>query len=167
MHDENSGGMIGVGPSTHGIIRSINVSDGGVPKLPRARAVIRRNGVDGDRQRNQAIHGGPDRAVCLYSLDLIEALQSEGHPIAPGAIGENLTISGLPWTAMTPGVRVDVGEVSLELTSYADPCRNIVHAFLQGQILRVSARRHPGWSRVYARVLEEGTVAVGDTVTIR
>lgn len=149
-----------------GTVHSVNVSDGGVPKRPRHTAVVRTTGLEGDRQRNLRVHGGPDRAVCLYSLDLIQALQSEGHPIAPGTIGENLTIAGLPWTAMTPGVCVEVGPVSLELTSYADPCRNIIDSFLQGQIVRVSAKRHPGWSRVYARVLREGTITVGDTVAV-
>ena len=150
-----------------GVVRSINVSDGGVPKRPRQTAVVRTTGVEGDRQRDLRFHGGPDRAVSLYSLDLIDALQAEGHPIDVGTIGENLTIAGIPWTAMVPGVRVDVGEVVLELTSYASPCRNIAGSFLDGQILRVSAKRHPGWSRVYARVLREGVIAVGDTVTIR
>ena len=150
-----------------GVVRSINVSDGGVPKRPRQTAVVRTTGVEGDRQRDLRFHGGPDRAVSLYSLDLIDALQAEGHPIDVGTIGENLTIAGIPWTAMVPGVRVDVGEVSLELTSYANPCRNIAGSFLDGQILRVSAKRHPWWSRVYARVLREGVIAVGDTVTIR
>jgi len=150
-----------------GVVRSINVSDGGVPKRPRQTAVVRTTGVEGDRQRDLRFHGGPDRAVSLYSMDLIDALQAEGHPIDVGTIGENLTIAGVPWTAMVPGARVDVGEVSLELTSYASPCRNIAGSFLDSQILRVSAKRHPGWSRVYARVLREGMIAVGDTVTIR
>jgi MOSC domain-containing protein YiiM len=153
--------------TARGTVHSINVSDGGVPKLPRQRVMIRARGLEGDRQRNLQVHGGPDRAVCLYSLDLIDALRAEGHPIATGTIGENLTIAGLPWTAMTPGVRVEVGEASLELTTYADPCRNIAGSFLQGQMLRVSARRHPGWSRLYARVLKEGTVKVGDAVAVR
>ena len=150
-----------------GVVRSINVSDGGVPKWPRQTATVRTTGVEGDRQRDLRLHGGPDRAVSLYSLDLIENLQAEGHPIDVGTIGENLTISGLPWTEMVPGARVDIGEVSLELTSYANPCRNIAGSFLDGQILRVSVKRHPGWSRVYARVLKEGTIAVGDPVTLR
>jgi MOSC domain-containing protein YiiM len=149
-----------------GALRSINVSDGGVPKLPVERATIRTVGVAGDRQRNLQVHGGPDRAVCLYSLDLIETLRAEGHPIASGTIGENLTIAGLPWGELVPGICVDVGEVSLELTSYANPCRNIIGSFRDGQIQRVSAKRHPGWSRVYARVLREGTVTIGDPVVI-
>jgi len=150
-----------------GELVSINVSDGGVPKLPRQRAAIRMTGVDGDRQANRQIHGGPSRAVCLYSLDLIAALQSEGHPIAPGTIGENFTISGVPWGSLTPGVWVDVGEVSLELTDYANPCRNIAGSFLNRDMRRVSVRLYPEWSRLYARVVKEGTVTVGDPVIVR
>jgi hypothetical protein len=88
--------------ASHGILHSINVSDGGVPKLPRPWAHVRAAGVEGDRQENPIFHGGPDRAVCLYSSDLIEALQGEGHPIRPGTIGENLTLAGIDWTAMRP-----------------------------------------------------------------
>lgn len=147
-------------------VASINVSGGGVPKHPRERAFVRATGVEGDSQRNLRYHGGPDRAVCLYSLDLIRALRTEGHPIGPGDIGENLTIAGVEWSAMAPGARVAIGGVLLELTSFADPCRNIAPFFDGGRILRVSHRRHPGWSRVYARVLEEGTIAVGDALTV-
>ena len=59
------------------------------------RAWSRCDGLEGDRQRDLRFHGGPLRAVSLYSLELIEALQAEGHPIAPGAMGENLTMAGV------------------------------------------------------------------------
>ena len=71
-------------------VHQINVSDGGVPKLPVLEATVSNKGVDGDRQRNLKFHGGPDRAICVYSLELIEQLQEEGHPIDPGSSGENL-----------------------------------------------------------------------------
>ena len=149
-----------------GRLYAINVSDGGVPKRPRVSADIHADGVEGDRQRNLLFHGGPSRAVSLYSLDLIERLQQEGHPITPGAIGENLTIADLPWELMTPGRVVAIGDVQLELTRYADPCRTIAQAFTGRQFGRVSQRRHQGWSRVYARVLREGRVSIGAPVTI-
>ena len=88
-------------------VNQINVSDGGVPKLPVREAKVGEGGLDGDRQRNLKFHGGPDRAVCLYSLELIERLQDEGHPIDSGFSGENLTLSGLDWDLVRPGVRVD------------------------------------------------------------
>jgi MOSC domain-containing protein YiiM len=149
-----------------GRVRAINVSDGGVPKSPRDAARIRASGVEGDRQRNLRFHGGPDRAVCLYSADLIRALNAEGHPIAPGTIGENLTIEGLDWAGVRRGATIEAGEALLDITSAASPCRNIAASFARGEITRVSQAIHPGWSRWYARVLREGTVRVGDTVRL-
>ncbi|MEW6688210.1 MAG: MOSC domain-containing protein [Pseudomonadota bacterium] len=149
-----------------GMLHSINVSDGGVPKIPRHEAGVRRDGVDGDRQRDLENHGGLLRAVSLYSAELIEALRAEGHPIAPGTIGENLTLSGLEWAKLRPGVRLDIGEISVELTGYAAPCQNIAGSFRDGRVVRVSQKVNPGWSRFYARVLKEGTLRVGDRVHV-
>jgi len=147
---------------TAGMLHSINVSNGGVPKLARASAVVSAKGVEGDRQRDLRYHGGPQRAVSVFSLELIQALQAEGHPIRVGTIGENFTLSGLDWSFFVPGLRVEIGETALELTSYAEPCGNIAGSFSDRKFTRVSHKLHPGWSRVYARVLKEGTVRQGD-----
>jgi MOSC domain-containing protein YiiM len=137
-----------------------------VPKLSRRACAVRANGVEGDRQRDLRYHGGVSRAVCLYSLDLIGALQAEGHPIAAGCIGENFTVHELAWEAMVPGAKLEVGEVLIELTDFAAPCSNLKPYFLGGKFVRVSQKVHPGWSRLYARVLREGTVQVGDAVRL-
>ncbi|HEY6361280.1 MAG TPA: MOSC domain-containing protein [Vicinamibacterales bacterium] len=151
----------------HGTVRAVNVSPGGVPKRAIASAWIDASGVEGDQQRNRQLHGGPDRAVCLYSLDLIEKLQAEGHPIAPGTIGENLTLAGIDWSLMVPGAHLQVGPVLLELTRYTNPCRNISASFLNAGFVRVSQKVYPGWSRLYARVLEEGLATPGVSCEIR
>jgi MOSC domain-containing protein YiiM len=151
----------------HGLLHAISVSNGGVPKLPREWAQVRPSGVDGDRQEDRWFHGGPERAVCLYSLDLIEALQGEGHPIVPGSIGENLTLRGLEWTNVRPEARIEIGEVLLEVTRATSPCRKIAASFHDRDFTRVSQKMHPGWSRFYARVLREGLVTVGDRVVLR
>ena len=156
--------MARLAPAEIGILHSINVSGGGIPKCPRAAARISRDGVEGDAQRDLRYHGGPDRAVSLYSFDLIEALRAEGHPISVGTTGENLTVAGLTWSKLAPGVQLEIGEVALELTQAAVPCMNIAASFRSAAIARISAKLHPGWSRFYARVLREGMVAVGDQV---
>ena len=74
------------------------------------------NGVEGDRQRNRMVHGGPNRAVCLYSLELIEALRAEGHPIVPGSIGENLTLASFGAEPVRIGDRFRVGAAVVEVT---------------------------------------------------
>ena len=149
-----------------GVVHSINVSSGGVPKLPRPSCYVSVNGLRGDRQRDLRHHGGPDRAVCLYSLELIQALQAEGHAITPGSIGENLTVERVDWSQMVPGARVAVGTVVLELTDYAAPCSNIARSFQRRQYVRVNQKVHAGWSRLYARVLAEGTVCIGAQVAV-
>ena len=151
----------------HGILHSINVSDGGVPKMPRPWAHVSANGVEGDRQDDHRFHGGPDRAVCLYSLDLIEALQGEGHPISPGSIGENLTLGGIDWGNVRAYARVEIGDLVLEVTKATSPCTKIAGSFRDGEFVRVSQKVHPGWSRFYARVLREGIINVGDRVVLK
>ena len=70
-----------------GRIESINVSGGGVPKLGVDEAFVGELGLRGDHQRDLRYHGGPDRAVLVYSMDVIRALQQQGHPIDVGTTG--------------------------------------------------------------------------------
>ncbi len=150
-----------------GYIFQLNCSDGGVPKLPVAEAQVTETGLIGDRQAHLDIHGGPDRALCLYSLENITRLQEEGHTIYPGSIGENLTISGLDWQTLKPGARLAIGdEVLIEIASYAGPCPTIKGSFTGGKFKRISQKIHPGESRLYARVLKTGRVAAGQAVRV-
>lgn len=147
-----------------GRVHQINVSSGGVPKLPVPEANFGTGGVEGDRHADTRHHGGPDQAVCIYSLEVIEGLQAEGHPIHPGSAGENLTVGGMDWAAVRPGVRLRVGEALLEVTKPTSPCSKNARWFIRGEFNRMHDAKHPGWSRMYARVLEEGLVRTGDRV---
>lgn len=153
--------------SEHSILYRINVSSGGVPKLPVPEAAVTVDGIVGDGQRNRTLHGGPDRAICLFSLELIQMLQKEGHRVSPGSTGENLTLAGVRWQELRPGDRMYIGDsVCLEITDYCEPCRKNARWFLQDDYQRISHARHPGWSRLYARVLDEGRIHRGDRVRI-
>jgi len=144
-------------------IVQLSVSNGGVPKKAVESVRVTALGLEGDAHRNREHHGGPERAVCLFAMETIRALQAEGHPLVPGALGENVTLEGLDWSAVQPGARVRLGaEVVVEITRYTTPCFNIRPAFRDGDYALVSQNRHPGRSRVYARVLETGTVRRGD-----
>lgn len=148
-------------------IFQLNVSPGGVPKTAVLEARVNELGMSGDDHRFPNIHGGPERALCLFSLERILALQEEGHPIFPGAVGENVTISGLEWSEMVPGAKLRIGdEVLIELTSYTNPCNTIPAYFVDGEFIRISQKVNPGWSRIYARVLSGGMLKVGQTVTM-
>lgn len=147
-------------------IASLNISAGGVPKRPVAEARVTVAGLEGDRQRDRRHHGGPDRALCLYSLECLDALRAEGHDVSPGSLGENVTVAGLAWDVVQPGVRLALGDVSIEITAFASPCKTIRGAFADENFTRVSQKARGGWSRVYARVLGGGVLRAGDGVTI-
>ena len=145
----------------------INRSNGGVPKGPVREVHIGRLGLTGDAVNHPKVHGGPDKAVCLFSLERILALQQEGHPIFPGSVGENLTVAGLDWDRLEAGVRLHIGEaVELEIVQATQPCNTIAESFADGYFRRIEHARHPGWSRFYARVLREGAVRLGDAVCL-
>ncbi len=148
-----------------GRVVSLNVSPGGVPKLPVAAARVTVLGMEGDRQAHPGVHGGPERALCLFSAEVIAALAGEGHPVGPGTTGENVTVAGLDWGQMAPGTRWRLGgEVEIEVTRPTTPCKTIRGSFRDGDFNRIHHALHPGESRVYARVLREGVVRVGDPV---
>jgi MOSC domain-containing protein YiiM len=149
-----------------GRVASVNVSAGGVPKLPTREARLGPNGLEGDRQRNRRIHGGPMRALCLYSLERIRALQGEGHPIVPGSAGENITLEGIDWPLLVPGVHLTLGDAEIEITSFTQPCGVIAKSFSDHASGRIGQDENPGWSRIYARVIREGTIRVGDAAAL-
>lgn len=150
-----------------GYIFQLNCSDGGVPKRPVREAELTRTGLSCDRQKHLKIHGGPERALCLYSLEQITRLRGEGHPIYPGSIGENLTLAGLDWSKLRPGKRLALGDdVIIEISSYAGPCPTIADSFTNRRFKRVSEKVHSGESRLYARVLQTGKLEVGQRVRV-
>ncbi|MEA5450741.1 MOSC domain-containing protein [Leptolyngbya sp. CCNP1308] len=151
-----------------GRVVQINLSDGGVPKLPVSAGEVTLAGLEGDRQRDLKFHGGPDRALCLWSLEVIELLQQEGHPIAPGHAGENLTLAGIDWANLAPGSQLQLGnQVLVEITDYAAPCRTLTRWFSDRRFSRISQKHHPGSSRLYARVLRGGLVSLGDRAIVQ
>jgi len=156
-----------VGSDDIGVVVSVNISNGGVPKKRVSGAQVSLLGVVNDAQDDKKHHGGPERAVCIYSLERIHALQAEGHPIDVGTAGENVTVEGLDWDLVVPGVRLRIGDqVVLEVASFTNPCKTIKGSFIDGKFVRIAQKLHPGWSRVYARVITEGTIHFGDPIEL-
>ena len=179
-------------PGAVGLVASVNVNSGGVPKAPVDGTRILRVGLEGDGHReSESIHGGLDRAVCLYAQEAIERVREGGDAAFPGAYGENLTLLGIDWWSLAPGVRLafgagDGGDVEaggndetggsddedggagalIELTEPAVPRQSIAHYFAERRIARVSHKVHPEDARWYARVLREGPVGPGMTVRL-
>ena len=138
----------------------LNVSNGGMPKLPLLGARVTQSGIDGDRQRNKKYHGGPNRAVCLFSEELYAELRDAGIDLTPGAVGENFTTRGVDLKSLAAGDRLRVGSCLIELTDVRVPCRSLDQ--WHPKLLKTMIGRS-GW---VAKVVEEGFVTPGDAIMI-
>ena len=143
-----------------GTLVQVNVSGGGMPKLPVPSAIVTRDGVAGDWQKNRKYHGGPDRAVCLFSEELYDWLREQGvKDLVNGAIGENFTTRGIDLMALRNGDRLRVGrECVIELTDVREPCRQLKKWDARFPKLIVG---RSGW---VAKVVREGEVRAGDVI---
>ncbi len=148
-----------------GRVDSLHVSDGGVPKRAVPAVEVGWAGPQGDRQGNRKHHGSPAQALCLWSSEVIDALRADGHPIYAGAAGENVTVSGLAWSDVRPGVRLAVGSVVCEVTSFATPCRHQAQWFTDGDYSRIHEDRGR-IPRAYATVVQPGRITTGDPVIL-
>ena len=148
-----------------GVVVQLSRSGGGVPKLPVDAVEVDFRGVVGDVQRIRVHHGRPWQALCLFADEVIDEFRAEGHPIQRGSVGENITVSGLDWAQVRPGVRIRVGSVLAHVQAFTEPCRSNARFFLGGDFHRMNIDRGPV-SRVYATVLEPGRIVTGDTIEL-
>jgi MOSC domain-containing protein YiiM len=103
-------------------VLSVNISAGGIPKLPQTSALALKEGLRGDG-RNHTKHIRPDRAVSLWDYEILRALVAEGFSsLMPGAAGENLTVAGLKVQSMAPGALLKIGDAVLKLEQFRKPC---------------------------------------------
>jgi MOSC domain-containing protein YiiM len=145
----------------------------GLPKQPVDSAEVWRRGLVGDVQRERKHHGRPSQALCIWSAEVVDALVAEGHPITPGAAGENVSIRGVDWSLVRPGSLLRIGSVECEISGWALPCAKNRKWFRPGVgEQRIDPDAHPGWSRAYAYVLAsqhrgvDGELHLGDEVAI-
>ena len=155
-------------------ILQVNISPGGIPKRPIPEAIVTAECILGDSWANPQVHGGPNQALLLITSEGIAELIALGFPLYYGALGENLTTSGLDRRQMRVGQRYRAGEVMLELTKLRAPCTNldvygqsIKQAIYDPQIKAgdPSSSRW-GLGGFYARVLHPGTIRPHDIITL-
>lgn len=149
-----------------GTVAHLFRAEGGVPKTAVDEVSVAIRGIVGDGQAHRQHHGRPFQALSLFSVELVDELRREGHPITPGGVGENISTRGLDWDALQPGVQLRVGTVVAEVSCFADPCSQIAHNFTRRDFNRIDEERIPGSGRRYAWVLEPGQIRVGDAVVV-
>ncbi len=139
----------------------------GIFKEPVAgRIAVRRLNLDGDRQADLTVHGGPEKAIYAYPAEYY-AFWREQFPkmdLPWGMFGENLTITGLLDNTVHIGDRFQVGSTHLMVTQPRLPCYKLGLKFGRDDILkRFLQSRMTGF---YFSVLKEGEVAANDPIIL-
>ncbi|MBI4020355.1 MAG: MOSC domain-containing protein [Candidatus Aenigmarchaeota archaeon] len=155
-----------------GQVHQVNVKpqlqgERGLPKNSMASAYLTYCGLadDFNRYRHEKKNDDPDMALLLMPLEAIGQLNSEGWPVQPGDIGENITTVGIPYDNFQPGRIYRVGGAKIQISEKCDPCSNLYLLPFVGKergphFLKTMLNRR-GW---YARVLQEGLIAKGDAI---
>lgn len=139
---------------------SINVSGGGIPKVPVQSSEVLVTGLVDDKHEHGK-HITLDRAVSLVDLEILDQLNTEGYNVCPGAIGENLTVENLQLQSLEPGDKlIFTGGVQLELVEARKPCfvLDALDVKLKTDIV--------GRCGYLARVIAEGTISTGESITV-
>lgn len=137
-------------------------------KTPVAGPVVARQlGLEGDSVADTRVHGGPDKAICVYSADHFEYWREDlglGEEFGPAAFGENFTVEGFAEPDVCIGDRWRVGEAELEVAQPREPCWKLARRWKQKDLtLRVVQTGYTGW---YVRVLTEGPVEAGAAIEL-
>ena len=107
-----------------------------------------------------------NRSVLIYPIELIDELNSEGWPVKPGDLGENITTRGIDYSNLKEGVKYKLGEnVIIEITEICNPCSNLtVLPYVGKEKINTFIETLIGRRGMFAKVLQEGTVEQGTSM---
>ena len=126
------------------------------------RVMLRTLNLDGDRQADLTVHGGPEKAVYAYPAEHYDFWKREfpDMELPWGMFGENFTTEGMSETEINVGDKFRVGSAELMATQPRMPCYKLGIRFGRTDIIKrflMSER-----SGIYFSVLKEGEVGAGD-----
>lgn len=141
-------------------IVSINISQGGIPKLPVPVIRVTPSGLEGDGH-NHPKHNNPIQAVCIQDIEKLNELSRNGYELVPGRAGENLTVEHLHVNNLALGTLLEFsGGVLLEISKVRKPC--YVMDAIDLRLKEDAVGRHG----MYAKVIREGFFHAGETIRI-
>lgn len=128
------------------------------------RLAVHRHNIDGDRQADLRVHGGPNKAVYCYPAEHYRYWKEQlpTMDLQYGAFGENLTTEGLAEDTVSIGDRFRAGSAVLQVTQPRMPCFKLAIRFGRADMVKrfwQSAR-----TGMYFSVVAEGDVAAGDAI---
>jgi MOSC domain-containing protein YiiM len=125
---------------------------------------LRKLNLDGDRQADLAVHGGPSKAVYAYPLEHYDYWHTRvpETPETLGAFGENLTTRDVLEADLNIGDRLRVGTALLQVAQPRMPCYKLQLRFDRDDMTKLFVLS--GRSGFYFSVIEEGEVKAGDSI---
>lgn len=140
------------------IVLSVNISDGGIPKLPIDVGDVTTNGLAGDGHDHEK-HNSPMQAICIIDQEDLNDLAGEGYDLPPGATGENLTVRNLNADELNIGDRLRFsGGLELEITKMRKPC------FVLDAIDPQLKETIKGRCGCYGKVIIPAQIRAGETI---
>ena len=129
------------------------------------RVKVRGVNLDGDRQADLSVHGGPNKAVYAYAIEETRLWEEElGRELGAGAWGENLTTEGVDVSGAVLGERWRIGTTLLEVVQPRLPCFKL--ALKMGDptfVRRFAQASRPG---AYLKIVEAGELGTGDAIEV-
>jgi MOSC domain-containing protein YiiM len=132
----------------------------------KGKVAVRGLNLDGDRQADLTVHGGPEKAIYAYPAEYY-TFWREQFPemdLPWGMFGENLTVTGLLDETVHIGDHFQVGSAKLMVTQPKLPCYKLGLKFGRDDMLKRFL--HRGMTGFYFSVLDEGEVAAGDPIRL-
>lgn len=139
----------------------------GIFKEPvEGRVAVGRLNLEGDRQADLSVHGGPEKAIYAYPAEYYHFWREQfpEMDLPWGMFGENLTVEGLLDETVHIGDRFQVGSAHVVVTQPRVPCYKLGLKFGRDDILKRFLES--GLTGFYFAVLKEGEVAAGDQITL-
>ena len=126
---------------------------------------LTKTGFGPDAQADLVHHGGPDKAALIYSYEHYPYWEKElGHDPGPAVMGENLTVEGLTEAEARIGDVYQIGEATVQICQPRVPCyKTVIRNGLPDMVKRV---QNCGYTGFYVRVLTEGKIKAGDSVSL-
>ena len=168
------GMMAGEPRAVRGSVHSLHrkpeqLGEEGLPKPSVEELLLSERGVEGDfnRYRHERLADAPDQALLLLPIELVATLQSEGWPVHPGDLGENVTSQGIAYAEFRVGDRFRIGEAVAQVSKPCLPCNYLEQlpyvGRVRGKEFQATLLGRRGW---FASVVRKGRVRKGDAIAL-
>ena len=157
---------VNIGHPREVIYKGKTVTTGIFKEPVEGRIRLRTLNLDGDRQADLSVHGGPSKAAYAYPIEHYAYWREQlpGVDLPWGMFGENFTTEGLREDSVNIGDRFRIGSAEVMVTEPRLPCYKLAAKFGRDDIIKRFL--HSGRTGFYFAVMQEGEVGTGDGIEL-